>query len=164
MNGYPRDWFIIESRLSAKELILSNCGAAEDLRVPWTAKRSNQSFLKEISPGCSLEGLMLKLRHQYFGYLMGRTDSLAKTLMLGKIEGRRRRDDRGWDGWMASPTQWTWIWASSRRQWRTRKTEVLRSMGSQRVEHSLVAEEQHNIIQLLAYCVNLRFHICKLEY
>ena len=63
------------------------------LRVPWTARRSNQSILKEISPGCFLEGLMLKLKLQYFGHLMQRTDSLEKTLMLGKIEGRRRR---GW--------------------------------------------------------------------
>ena len=63
------------------------------LRVPWTARRSNQSILKEISPGCSLEGLMLKLKLQYFGHLMQRADSLEKTLMLGKIEGRRRR---GW--------------------------------------------------------------------
>ena len=61
------------------------------MRVPWTARRSNQSILKEISPECSLEGLMLKLKLQYFGHLMGRTDSFAKTLMLGKIEGRRRR-------------------------------------------------------------------------
>ena len=59
--------------------------------VPWTARRSNQSILKEISPGCSLEGLMLKLKLQYFGHLMRRTDSLEKTLMLGKIEGRRRK-------------------------------------------------------------------------
>ena len=65
------------------------------LRVPWTARRSNQSILKEISPGCSLEGLLLKLKVQYFGHLMRRADSLEKTLMLGKIEGRRRRDDRG---------------------------------------------------------------------
>ena len=63
------------------------------LRVPWTARRSNQSILKDISPGCSLEGLMLKLKLQYFGHLIWRTDSLEKTLMLGKIEGRRRR---GW--------------------------------------------------------------------
>ena len=69
------------------------------LRVPWTARRSNQSILKEISPEYSLEGLMLKLKPQYFGHLMQRTDSLEKTLMLGKTEGRRRRDDRGWDGW-----------------------------------------------------------------
>ena len=60
------------------------------MRVPWTARRSNQSILKEISPGCSLEGLMLKLKLQYFGHLMGRADSLEKTLILGKIEGRRR--------------------------------------------------------------------------
>ena len=63
------------------------------LRVPWTARRSNQSILKEISPGCSLEGLMLKLKLEYYGYLMQRADSLEKTLMLGKIEGRRRRVD-----------------------------------------------------------------------
>ena len=61
------------------------------MRVPWTAKRSNQSILKEISPGCSLEGLMLKLKLQYFGHLMQRVDSLEKTLLLGKIDGRRRR-------------------------------------------------------------------------
>ena len=73
--------------------MLFNCGAGEDsfLRVPWTARKSNQSILKEISPGCSLEGLMLKLKLQYFGYLMRRADSFEKTLMLGKIEGRRRR-------------------------------------------------------------------------
>ena len=70
--------------------MLLNCGV-EDSRVPWTARRSNQSFLKEISPGCSLEGLMLKLKLQYFGHLMRRVDSLEKTLMLGGIGGRRRR-------------------------------------------------------------------------
>ena len=71
--------------------MLLNCGVGEDLRVPWTARRSNKSILKEISPGCSLEGLMLKLKLQYFGHLMGRVDSLENTLMLGGIEGRRRR-------------------------------------------------------------------------
>ena len=65
------------------------------MRVPWTARRSNQFILKEISPGCSLEGLMLKLKLQYFGYLMRRVDSLERTLMLGKIEGRRRRGRQG---------------------------------------------------------------------
>ena len=72
--------------------MLLNCDAGEDLRIPWTARKSNQSILKEISPEYSLEGLMLKL--QYFGHLMRRGDSLEKTLMLGKIEGRRREDDR----------------------------------------------------------------------
>ena len=81
----------LKRKLSAEELMFLNCGVGEDPRVPWTARRSNQSILKEISPGCSLEGLMLKRKLQYFGHLMRRTDSLAKILMLGKIEGRRRR-------------------------------------------------------------------------
>ena len=71
--------------------MLLNCGAEEDLRVSWTARRSNQFILKKISPKYSLEGLMLKLKLQYFGHLMRRADSFEKTLMLGKIEGRRRR-------------------------------------------------------------------------
>ena len=72
--------------------MLLNCSVGEDLRVPWTARRSNQSILKEISPEYSLEGLILKLKLQYFGNLMRRTDSFEKTLMLGKIEGGRRRE------------------------------------------------------------------------
>ena len=72
--------------------MLLNCGVGEDsLRVPWTAKRSNQSILKEISPGCSLEGMMFKLKLQYFGHLMRRVDSLEKTLMLGGTGDRRKR-------------------------------------------------------------------------
>ena len=88
------------------------------LRVPWTARRSNQSILKEISPGCSLEGLMLKLKLQYFGHLMWRADSLEKTLMLWGI-GAGEGDDRGWDGWLASLTRWTWVWVNSGSWWWT---------------------------------------------
>ena len=87
------------------------------LRVPWAARRSNQSILKEISPGCSFQGLMLKLKLQYFGHLMWRPDSLEKTLMLEKIEGRRRR---GWQRMRLldeSLTQWTWVWASPGSWW-----------------------------------------------
>ena len=94
------------------------------LRVPWTVRRSNRSnlsILKEISPEYLIEGLVLKLKLQYFGHMMWRTDSLEKTLMLGKIEGRREGDDRGWDGWMASLTWGTWVWASSRSRWWTRE-------------------------------------------
>ena len=80
------------------------------LRVPWTAGRSNQSVLKEISPEYSLEGLMLKL--QYFGHLMGRTGSLGKTRMLERLKAGGEGDDRGWDGWMASLTWCTWVWAA----------------------------------------------------
>ena len=110
------------------------------LRVPWTARRSNQSILKEISPGCSLEGLMLKLKLQYFGHHMRRADSLGKTLMLGKIEGSRRRGNGGWDGWMASPTQWTWVWMDSGSWWWTGRPGVLQFMGSQRVGHDWATE------------------------
>ena len=78
--------------MSTEELMLLNCGVGEDsLRVPWTARRSNQSILKEINPEYSLEGLILKLKLQYFDHMMQRANSLEKTLMLGKIEGRRRR-------------------------------------------------------------------------
>ena len=110
------------------------------LRVPWTARRSNQSILKEISPGCSLEGLVLKLKLQYFGHLMWRTDSFKKTLMLGKTEGRKRRGRGGWDGWMASSTQWTWVWVGSGSWCWTGRPGVLQLMGSQRVRHDWVTE------------------------
>ena len=99
------------------------------LRVPWTARRSNQSILKEINPEYSLEGLILKLKLWYFGHLMRRASSLEKTLMLGQIEGRGEGGDRRWDGRMASPTQWTWVWASSRRWWRTGKPGVVQPRG-----------------------------------
>ena len=83
------------------------------LRVPWTARRSNQSILKEINPGCSLEGLMLKLKLQYCGHLMWRADWFEKSLMLGKIEGGRRRGRQRMRWCMASPAQWTWVWVNS---------------------------------------------------
>ena len=82
------------------------------LKVPWTSWKSNQSILKEISPSYSLEGMNWKLKLQYFGYLMRRAYSLENALMLGKIEGRGRRGWQRWDGWMASPTQWTSVWVS----------------------------------------------------
>ena len=110
------------------------------LRVPWTARRSNQSIRKEISPRCSLEGLMPKLKLQYFGHFMRRVNSLEKTLMLGGTGDRRRRGDRGWDGWMASPTQWTWVSVNSRSWWWTGRPGMLRFMGSQRVGHGWVTE------------------------
>ena len=99
------------------------------LRVPWTARRSNQSILKEISTESPLERLMLKLKLQWFGHLMQRTDSFEKTLMLGMIEGGET-NDRGWDGWMASPTQWIWVWVSSGNYWWAGKPGVLQSVGS----------------------------------
>ena len=110
------------------------------LRVPWITRRSNQAILKEISPEYSLEGLMLNLKLQYFGHLMRRTESFEKTLLLRKIEGGRRKDDRRWYGWMASPTQWTWVWVNSGSWWCTGRAGVLQTMESQRVGHDWVTE------------------------
>ena len=104
------------------------------LRVPWTARRSNQSILKEISPEYSLEGLVLKLKLQYFGHLMQRTHWKSphcwETL---KVEGEM--DDRGWDGWMGSLIQWTWVWVNSGNWWWKSRLGVLQFMGSQRVRY-----------------------------
>ena len=102
------------------------------LRVPWTAKRSNQSVLMEINPEYSLEGLMLKL--QSFGHLMRRVDLITKRPWCwGRLRAGGEGVERGLDGWMASLTQWTWVWANSGRWWRTKKPGVLQSIESQRV-------------------------------
>ena len=111
------------------------------LRVPWTARTSHQSILKEISPEYSLEGLMLKLKLQYFGHLMWRTDSLEKTLWYWEtLKAGAERDHKGWDGWMASPTQRTRVWACSWCWWWTGRLGMLQSMGSQRVGHDWATE------------------------
>ena len=109
------------------------------LRDTWTARRSNHSILK-INPGCSLEGLMLTLKLQYFDHLMWRADSLEKTLMLEGLGAGGEGDDRGWDGWMASPTWWTWAWVDSRSWWWIGRPGVLQFMGSQRVRHDWATE------------------------
>ena len=120
------------------------------LRVPWTARRSNQSIPKEYS----LEGLMLKLKLQYSGHLMQRADSWGKTLMLGKMRAGGERDDGGWDGWMASSAQWTWIWVNSRRWWRTGRPGMLQSMGSQIIRHNLATEQEYH--QVIHYLLALK--------
>ena len=101
----------------------------------WTMVLKKTLESQEISPEYSSEGLMLKQKLQYFGHLMQRTDSLEKILMLGKIEVGGEGDDRRWDGWTASLTQWTWVWVSSRSWWWTGKPGVLWSMESQKVRH-----------------------------
>ena len=117
------------------------------LRVPWTARRSNQSILKEISPGRPLGGLMLKLKLQYFGYLMGRTDSKKRPWFWERLRAGREGGNKAWFGWMISSTQWTWIWANSRRELRTGEHSVLQSIESQRVGHNWAIEQQHRKIR-----------------
>ena len=117
--------------------MLSNCSDGKD---SWEYKEIKQSILNESNSEYSLEGLMLKL--QYSGHLRWRANSLEKTLMLGKIEGRRRRGDKGWDYWMASSTQWAWIWADIGKQWKTGKPGELQSRGLQRVRHNWATEQQ----------------------
>ena len=113
------------------------------LQVPWTARRSNHSILKEINPEHSLEGLMMKLKVQYFGYLMPRADSLEETWerCWERWRAKGKGDNRGWDSWMASQTQWTWVWANSRRSGRAGKPDMLQSMGPQRVGHNSATKQ-----------------------
>ena len=109
------------------------------LRVLWTARRSNQSIPKETSPGCSLAGLILKPKLQYFGHLMWRADSFETPWCWERLRAGEG-DNRGWDGWMASPTPYIWVWVDSRNWWWTGRPGVLWFMGSQRVEHNWATE------------------------
>ena len=110
------------------------------LRVPCTARRSNQSILIEISPGCSLEGMMLKLKLQYFGHLMRRVYALERLWCWEGLGAGGEGDTRGWDGWMASLTRWTWVWVNSGSWWWTGRPGMLQFMGSQGVGHDWVTE------------------------
>ena len=148
--------------------MLLNCGVGEDswdCEESWTARRYNQSIIMEISPGCSLEGLMLKLKLQYFGYLMWRVDSLEKTLMVGGIRGRRRRGRQRISGWMVSLNPRTWVWVNSMSWWWTGKPGVLWFMASQRVGHNWVTEltEGINDINFATWQVIRIYFISKLE-
>ena len=116
--------------------MLLNCGAG----VPWAAKRSNQSILKEISPECSLEGLMLKLKLQYLATWFEELTHLKRPWCWERLKVGEEGDDRGWNGWMASPTQWTWVWVNSGSWWWTRRPGVQQSMESQRFGHDWVTE------------------------
>ena len=123
-------------------------GRAE--RVPWAARRSNQSILKEITLEFSLEGLVLKLKLQYFGHLMQRAD-LLEPWCWERLRAGGEGDDRGWDGWTASPTQWTWVWASSGRWGRIGKHGMLQSM---RCKESDMTERLNNIyFWFYLYCL-----------
>ena len=138
VQSLSRVWLFATQRIDAFELWCWR----RLLRAPWTAKRPNRSILKDISPRCSLEGLMLKLKFQSFGHLMGRADSFEKTLMLGKIEGRKRRGWQrmrwvGWHHWF-NGHEFVWILGVGDRQGSL--ACFMRSMGSQRVGHDWATE------------------------
>ena len=119
------------------------------LRVPWAAKRSNQSILKEISLEYALEGVMLKHKFQYFGHQ--RYEELAhlkRPWCWERLKTGGEGDNRGWDGWMASPTQWTWVWVNSGSSWWTGRPGVLWFMGSQRVRHDWATEVNSTNMQM----------------
>ena len=118
-----------ESRLIQNNLLI---------RYVWVKRRGETK--KEISSEYSLEGLMLKLKLQYFGHLMQRTDSLEKFQCWERLKAGEEEDDRGWDGWMALLTQWTWVWVNSGSWWWTGRPGVLQFMGSQTVRHNWVTE------------------------
>ena len=110
------------------------------LGVPWTARRSNHSIPKKISPEYSLEWLMLKLKLQYFATWCEELTRWKRPWCWERLKVQGEGDDRGWDGWMASLTQWTCVWAGSRTWWWTGKPGMLQSMGSQRVRHDWPTE------------------------
>ena len=139
--------------------MLLNCGAREDSWESLAARRSNQSILKEINLEYSLEGLMLKLKLQSFGHLMQRANSLERPWLRAgenfflreRLRAGGERGNRGWNGWMTSSTQWTWVRANSERQWRTQKPGVLQSLGSQRAGHNLATEQQQYVESKICY-------------
>ena len=133
MYGYE-SWTIKKAehqRIDAFEL----CCWRRLLRVPWTARRSNPSILKEISPACSFEGLMLKLKLQYLATWYEELTHWKRPWCWEQLKMRGEGDDRGWDGWIASPTQWTWVWVNSGSWCWTGRPGVLQSMGLQIVGH-----------------------------
>ena len=112
------------------------------LRLPWTARRSNQFILKEINPEYSWEGLMMKLKLHTLATWCEELTYLKRPWCWGRLRAGGEGGNRGWDDWMASLTQWTWVWANSRRQWRTGRSGVLQSIGPQRVRHNWVTKQQ----------------------
>ena len=127
--------YCFESWIIKKAVCLWSGSWRRLLKVPWTPRRSNQSFLREINTEYSLEGLMLKLKLQYYGHLMGRTD-------LESLKSRSKGDDTAWDGWMASPIGCTLVWESSRSWWWIGKSGLLQFMESQRAGHNLATYQQ----------------------
>ena len=130
------------------------------LKVPWTARRSNQSILKEISPEYSLKGLMLKMKLQYFGDLMEELTHWKKPWCWVRLKAETEGYDRRWDGWLASLTLWRWIWVSSGCWWWTGKPGILQSMGLQRVRHDWATELNWTYSSFSRFCLPEFLQLC----
>ena len=146
-GGLPVPWRLCPLLLA--RIYSLHCGCfgtvvlEKTLESPSGCKEIQPVHIKEISPEYALEGgLMLKLKLQYFGYLIRRTDSFGKDPDAGKDWRQEEKGMTGWDDWMASPTQWTWVWADSRRRWKTGRPGMLQFMETQRVRHDWVTEQQ----------------------
>ena len=134
------------------------------LRVPWIARRSNQSILKEISPECSLEGLMLKLKLQYFGHSCEESTHWKRLWCWERLKAGGEGDDGGWDGWMASPTQWTWVWVNSGSWWWTGRPGMLQSWGCKELdttEQLNWTDKKFLLVHLCFILVNRNFNCMK---
>ena len=134
------------------------------LRVPWMVRRSNESILKKINPKYSLKGLMLKLKLRYFDHLMQRTTHWKRPWCWERLKTEGEGKYRGWDGWMASLTQWTWVRVNSGRRWRTGKLDVLQSMESQRVGRDWATERQQHADKNIIVDLTKYFDIIKLKH
>ena len=139
-SGHVWMWDLVYKENSAEELMLLICGWRRLLIVPCTARRSNQSILKKISPWCSLEGLMLKQNSNILATWCEELTHLKRPWCWERLKAGDEGDNRGWDGYMASPTQWTWFWVDSGSWWWTGRPGVLRFTGSQRVTHDWATE------------------------
>ena len=131
-------------RLTAKELMLLNCAAREDLRVPWTARRSNQSILKEISPEYSFEGLMWS--SNILATWCEEPTHWKRPWWWERLKAGGEGDNRAWDGWMASQIKWTWVWVNSGSWWKTGRPGILPSMRSWKVVQNWVTELNWTVV------------------
>ena len=135
--------------------MLLNCGVGDDSRIPWTTRRSNHSILKEINSEYSLERLLLKLKLQHIGHLVWRDDYWKRLGFWERLKAEEEEGNREWDGWMASPTWWTWIWTNSGRWWRTEEPGVLPSTRSQRIGQDWATEYQQQNKNWQAHALGL---------
>ena len=148
-----------ETPWGLKASLTPKWGTGLGVLIRWTARRSNQSILKEINPEYSLEGLMLKVKLRYLATWCEELTHWKRPWYWERLKAKGEGGNRRWDGWVASLTQWTWVWANSKRWRRTGKPGVLQSVGSRRVQHNLATEQQRSICHVLSAIPELPFSV-----